>query len=343
MKSNSNKSIILILLALLLAAGVIVINYYRTYIASNTEGKGLIYVYGSDSYADLLDKVNGCGAVRDFDSFRKAAKGMRLQEGFRPGRYEFTAGKSNKYLVRMLALGWQTPQNVTINGYVRSMERMAALVCSKFEADSAEFVRTFSDSSIRDSLGFNEANYISLIIPNTYQFYWTTTPRAFLERMKKEYDAFWTEERMAGADAIGLSRDEVVTLASIVVEESKYEPEQPRIAGVYMNRLKRGMPLQADPTVLFALGEPRPKRVLKKHLEVDSPYNTYRYRGLPPGPITIPTIKAIDAVLNYERHNYLYFCARETFDGQHNFAVSLTEHNANAARYQRALSRISSR
>ena len=156
--------------------------------------------------------------------------------------------------------------------------------------------------------------------------------------MHREYETFWNGDRDAKAQAIGLTRQEVSTLAAIVIEESKYEPELPRIAGVYMNRLQMGMPLQADPTVLYAVGDPSLKRVLNRHLEIDSPYNTYKYAGLPPGPITMPPVAALDAVLNYERHDYLYFCARDNFDGTHVFAKTLTGHNENARRYQRALS-----
>ena len=159
-----------------------------------------------------------------------------------------------------------------------------------------------------------------------------------MDRLNQEYVKFWSGDRDAKASAIGLTRQEVSTLASIVIEESKYEPELPRIAGVYMNRLNRGMLLQADPTVLFAVGDPSLKRVLNRHLETDSPYNTYKYEGLPPGPITMPPIAAIDAVLNYERHDYLYFCANDSFDGRHAFAKTLSAHNENARRYQQALS-----
>ena len=161
----------------------------------------------------------------------------------------------------------------------------------------------------------------------------------FLERMHTEYDKFWSGDRDAKARSIGLTRQQVSTLASIVIEETKYEPEMPRVAGVYMNRLHKDMPLQADPTVLFAVGDPSIKRVLNRHLEIDSPYNTYKYEGLPPGPITMPPVAAIDAVLNYERHDYLYFCANASFDGRHAFAKTLAAHNENARRYQQALSK----
>jgi UPF0755 protein len=200
------------------------------------------------------------------------------------------------------------------------------------------------DAAANREIGLDADNIICLFIPNTYEIYWTTPAEGIVKRMKKEYDAFWNESRTAKAKAIGLTKDEVMTLASIVIEETKYEPEMPTVAGVYINRLKKGMLLQADPTVLYALNEEGVTRVLNKHLEIDSPYNTYRYPGLPPGPITIAPKAAIDAVLNYQHHNYLYFCAKDTFDGQHNFAVTYTDHLKNARAYQRALSaRASSR
>ena len=177
-----------------------------------------------------------------------------------------------------------------------------------------------------------------MFIPNTYEVYWTVTPEEFLERMHKEYEKFWNEERTAKAEQTGLTRTEVSTLASIVIEETKYEPEMPVIAGVYMNRLHKDMLLQADPTVKYAVGDESLTRVLNRHLTVDSPYNTYKYKGLPPGPITIPTVAAIDAVLNYQHHNYLYFCAKSSLDGQHAFATSLAGHMENAKRYHKAVS-----
>ena len=188
-----------------------------------------------------------------------------------------------------------------------------------------------------ESHGFNRYTYLAMFVPDTYEVYWTVTPLQLLDRLKKEYDAFWNDSRTAKAKAAGLTREQAMTLASIVIEETKYEPEMPTIAGVYINRLRKGMLLQADPTVKYAVNDPSLRRILNKHLEVDSPYNTYKYAGLPPGPITTPTKAAIDAVLNYQHHDYLYFCAHESFNGQHRFATNLAGHMENARRFHAAM------
>ncbi|MBO7322265.1 MAG: endolytic transglycosylase MltG, partial [Bacteroidales bacterium] len=182
--------------------------------------------------------------------------------------------------------------------------------------------------------------FIGMFIPNTYELYWTASPESVIKRMHQEYKAFWNESRIAKGKNMGMSKNEIMTLASIVNEETNNIGEMPKIAGVYINRLKKGMPLQACPTVIYAHldSEPGIKRVLKRHLKIDSPYNTYKNKGLPPGPITIPTIKAIDAVLNYEKSNYIYFCAKPEFDGTHNFASTYSQHQKNAKAYQKALS-----
>ena len=247
----------------------------------------------------------------------------------------------NKALVRMFSKGWQQPVRLVIPGYYRNLDRFADFLGEQLEAGSDAFRTAFNDPASAARLGFDPQNLIGMFIPNTYEVWWTVTPQEFLDRMHTEYEKFWAGTRDEKAAAIGLSRQEVSTLASIVIEETKYEPEMPRIAGVYMNRLHQDILLQADPTVIFAVGEPGIKRVLNRHLEIDSPYNTYKYTGLPPGPITMPPVAAIDAVLNYERHDYLYFCANDSFDGRHAFAKTLSAHNENARRYQQALSRQS--
>lgn len=337
-----------IILASLLAAGVLMgifaLQYYNTFHKNNVgEGGSEIKIYKSMDYDQAVAVVRESGSLINDNSFLKAAKQMGLRESFKPGLYKLKKGMNNKAIVRTLAKGWQTPVNLVFPSHIRNMERLAAILSQRLEADSTLFYNVLTDSNLMTTYNFTGETFPAMFIPNTYQVYWTITPYDLMERMKKEYDKFWSDERKAKAEAIGLTQQEVSTLASIVLEESQYSPEQPTIAGVYINRLKKGMLLQADPTVVYALtmqnGE-RPKRVLLKHLEIDSPYNTYKYEGLPPGPITIPTIGAIDAVLNYERHNYLYFCAKETMDGTHNFASSLAAHNKNARQYQRAISRL---
>jgi UPF0755 protein len=190
-----------------------------------------------------------------------------------------------------------------------------------------------------ESLGFTPTTIKAMFIPNTYEVYWNISAENLIERMKREYDAFWTESRRELAQKIRLTPLEVSILASIIEEESAMTDEYPTIAGLYINRLHRGMPLQADPTVKYALGDFTIQRMLKEHLQVDSPYNTYLYTGLPPGPLRIPSPKGLESVLNYQKHNYLYMCAKEDFSGRHNFAVSLSEHNRNAERYHAELNR----
>lgn len=312
-------------------------DYCLTFRSDNVSQEGAVKIYHDYSIEDLYSAISESGVVKNERTFRRAARHMKLMSGFKSGYYRLKPGMNNKAIVRMLAGGWQSPVDISFSGYIRSLERFASILGEKMEADSARFAAALLDTAIMHKYGFEPESFIGMFIPNTYEVYWTLSPESFIERMNKEYKAFWNSGRLAKAEAVGMTPKEVSTLAAIVIEESKYEPEMPRIAGVYINRLHRGMLLQADPTVKYALNMKGITRILNKHLKVDSPYNTYVYKGLPPGPITMPPIVALDAVLNYERHNYIFFCARETFDGQHNFAATLSEHMANARRYHKAL------
>jgi UPF0755 protein len=220
---------------------------------------------------------------------------------------------------------------------VRTLPELAGKVTEYLECDSAEFAAYLTDEELPARYGFDRTTFTCMFIPNTYEFFWTETPADFTDRMQKEYERFWKGERDRKADKLGMSRTEVVTLASIVDEETLYDDENSRVAGVYLNRIDRGIPLQADPTLKFALGDFTVKRILNGDKKIDSPYNTYRYRGLPPGPISIPSISAIDGVLDHEKHNYIYMCAKSDFSGYHAFARTLEQHNRNAREYQRAL------
>lgn len=200
-------------------------------------------------------------------------------------------------------------------------------------------MKCFNDYDFIHSLGFDFETIISIFIPNTYEIYWTTDAVSLFKRMKREYDAFWNEDRMALSKAIGYNPVEVITIASIIEEETLKSSEKPIIAGVYINRLKRGIPMQACPTLKFALNDFTIKRVLYEHMEVESPYNTYKNKGLPPGPVRVPDARSIDAVLNYQKHSYLYFCAKEDFSGEHYFSKTLKQHNAYAQRYHKALNK----
>ena len=341
MKKKSRILLFVLLALAVIGAGAAYL-FYKTFYQPNVaavEKPQDIRIYCNFDSAQMLEAVLQSGMIDNEKTFLRAAKAMKLQEHFRPGLYRFKKGMGNKALVRSLQKGWQQPVRLTIPGYFRSLDRFADFLDEQLEASREAFAATLADSSLAARYGFSPESFIGMFIPNTYEVWWTVTPEDLVERMHQEYEKFWTAERDAKALAIGLTRQEVSTLASIVIEESKYEPELPRIAGVYMNRLQKDMLLQADPTVLYAVGDPSIKRVLNRHLETDSPYNTYKYAGLPPGPITMQPVAAIDAVLNYERHDYLYFCAKDSFDGQHAFAKTLSAHNENARRYQQALSR----
>ena len=340
----TKKSRILLwtLVALLAVGTIAALNFYGTFYYNNvklSEKPQEVRIYRDFTYDQLIDAVLGTGAIDNETTFLRAARFMKLRDHFRPGLYRLKTGTGNKALVRMLSKGWQQPVRLVIPGYFRNLDRFSEFLGEQLEAPKDAFAAKLNDPATAERYGFTPETFIGLFIPNTYEVWWTVTPEEFVERMHAEYEKFWSGDRDAKARSIGLTRQEVSTLAAIVIEETKYEPEMPRVAGVYMNRLHKDMPLQADPTVIYAVGDPTLKRVLNRHLETDSPYNTYKYNGLPPGPITMPPVAAIDAVLNYERHDYLYFCAKDSFDGRHVFAKTLAAHNENARRYQRALSR----
>lgn len=274
--------------------------------------------------------------VKDMVSFSFVAKLMGYQENIKPGRYKISADMSNTALVRSLRSGEQAPLSLTFNN-IRTPEELADKITRNLEIDQQDFYALLKDSAYIAKFGFNQENILSMFIPNTYEVYWNTSAVDLFDRMHREYERFWNEERRAKAAALGLDPQEVSVMASIVQAETVKTDERPKVAGVYINRLEINMPLQADPTLVFAAGDFTIKRVLNVHKEIDSPYNTYKNTGLPPGPINLPEISALDAVLNYQEHDYLYFCARDDFSGYHAFATNLRDHLNNARRYSRAL------
>lgn len=295
-----------------------------------------LYVRTGSAYRTLEDSLHSAIVHRPF--FRLYARRIDLDRSFKPGHYVLEKGMNVIEVARMLKLGLQTPVRVTINN-VRTPAQLAGKLARQIEADSATLAAALTDPATAREAGFDSVTLFSMFIPDTYEFYWTVTPAQFVERMRREYDRFWTPERDAKLRRSGLSRLEAMTLASIVYEETRKGDEMPRIAGVYINRLRKGWPLQADPTVKYALQEFGLRRILHKHLKYPSPYNTYINKGLPPSPICMPGRNAIDAVLDFEQHDYMFFCARPTFDGYHNFARTLGEHNANARAYSAELNR----
>jgi len=286
----------------------------------------------------LTDTLFSAGALKNRKSFVTAARLKSFSGPVKPGLYRIENGVSNNQIINMFRAGRQSPVNVTFNN-VRTLNELAGKIGGQIEADSAAIIAFFSDSANYSDDGFTYQTLISLFIPDTYQFYWTTDADAFYERMLREYKKFWNDDRLASAAAAGMKPLEVSVLASIIDEETTMNDEKPRMAGVYLNRLRLGIPLQSDPTVKFALNNFTIRRVLKQHLKVDSPYNTYIHRGLPPGPVRCPTKTAIDAVLNAEKHDFIYFVAKSDFSGYHKFSRTLAEHNRYASEYQRELNR----
>lgn len=324
---------------LTLAAASFAVSYYLTFKKSNVHSDTELYIGREYTYDSLIDTLKARDIIINWKRFDRAQKKLGLIN-FKTGHYCITSGMSNTNLVRTLVFGWQTPIQFKFRGYTKTMPRLCGTFAKSFEADSAEFAEVFLNTSIMDSLGFTKETFIGMFIPNTYEMYWTSSPKNVLIRMKKEYDSFWNADRCSRAEAMNFSRSQVMTLASIVTGETNYVPEMPTIAGVYMNRLHKGMKLQACPTVIYAHLETEPgiRRVLSRHLTIDSPYNTYKYAGLPPGPICVPTIAAIDAVLNYENTTYLYFAAKPEFNGTHNFATTYSQHLKNGQAYAKAYS-----
>jgi len=328
-------------LAFAIIAILVVFLVYRNIagikIDTGARGKEVFIPTGS-TYEEVQYILDSELDIRNPELFRLIAKKKNYPRHIKPGRYIVDTGISYPDLVNMLRSGRQTPVNVTFNN-IRTLCQLAGKVGERIEADSAEIINFLTDTSNYASDGFKKETVMAVFIPNTYQMYWNTDAKSFYTRMLKEYNSFWSSQRQSRAREKGLEPIEVVTLASIVDDEVAKADEKPRIAGVYLNRLKKGMPLQACPTIKFALNDFTITRVLKKHLIVDSPYNTYLHRGFPPGPVGCPSIEGIEAVLNAEDHDYLYFAAKSDFSGYHNFSRTLTEHNRYAALYQRELNR----
>ena len=297
-----------------------------------------LYISTEANFEDVCGILNKQNILKDSVSFCWVAAKKNYPRHVYPGRYRIRSGMSNDRLVELLRSGSQEPVHLVFNN-IRTPAKLAGVLAGQIEADSLDILNVFSNTGLIEKNQLTTETAIGIFIPNTYEMYWNTSAEELFERMMREYRIFWNEKRLSLARRIGLKPMEVIILASIVDEECLMQEEEARIAGVYLNRLNRRIRLQADPTVKYAAGDMNMTRVLKKHLLIESPYNTYRHGGLPPGPIVIPSISAIDAVLGYERHNYLYFCAREDFSGYHNFASTLAQHNENARSYQNALNR----
>ncbi len=320
----------------------IVIAYWGYKVYSNYFGPNVsdteeyLYVPTGSTFEELMETIQDKNILLDTSSFRWVANKYDYPQNLKAGKYALKPGMNNKDLVIKLRSGIQEPvkfrfQNLRLKG------DFAKHVSTLLEPDSNSIINLMNNDSLAAQYGFNTENFYTMFIPNTYEIWWNTSAEKFFERMHTEYSKFWTEERLNKAKAINLSPNEVSILASIVKGEALHNDEMPTIAGLYLNRLQRGILLQADPTVIFAAQDFTIRRVLNKHLRISSPYNTYLNRGLPPGPITLPSIASIDAVLNFQKHDYIYMCAKDDFSGYHNFAKTMSEHLVNARKFQKAL------
>lgn len=300
------------------------------------QAKSYIYIDRDDTIDSLYYKIQVAGNPKSLKGFAVLATHKDYANNIRTGRYAIIPGDSPYRLLQRLSAGAQTPVNLTI-GTPRTLDRIARSIGSQLMIDSAEIALKTNDRMFIESMGYTPETFSCMFIPDTYEVYWNMSVDDFFDRMQKEHERFWNNERRDKAANIGLTTNQVYTLASIVDEETNNNAEKPIVAGLYINRLKRGIPLQADPTVKFALGNFELRRITNADLTVDSPYNTYQHTGLPPGPIRIASKKALESVLNYTVHNYIYMCAKEDFSGSHNFATTLAEHNNNARKYWKAL------
>jgi len=337
-RSISIKKILLAAGALILIIGaVIAFTVYQRFLAPNVTAKqSYLYIPTDSGFEDLMKNLSDNEIVKDTATFRWAAIKQDYPLRVKAGKYKLTEGMNNRTLINLLSAGLQEPVQLRFQN-IRLKENFAGLLAKQLEPDSLAFIELLNNDSLAQKYGFSHESFFTMFIPNTYEFFWNTSTDQFVERMHKEYDTFWNEERKAKAKALNLTPIEVSNLAAIVKGEALHNDEMPKIAGLYLNRLKKGMLLQADPTVIFATQDFSIRRVLNVHLRTNSPYNTYIHKGLPPGPIMMPSIASIDAVLNPQSHNFIYMCAKDDFSGYHNFATTVAEHLVNARKFQRAL------
>jgi UPF0755 protein len=335
--AKRSTSILSTLLFLGLIGAGIAFYFYNRIFSVNVETSNnneSVFIPSGASLNEVANLLENNDQIKDRKSFLWTAEKMNYKDQLiKGGKYEIQSGWSNRDLVRHLRSGNQTPVKITFNN-VRFLHELAPKIAEQLELNEADFLKVLADTANISAMGYTPETFISMFIPNTYEMYWNTDAKSFIERMEKEHKKFWSKnDRVRKAREKGMSPLEAYTLASIVEKETQKNDEKPRLAGVYVNRLKRGIPLQADPTVVFANGDFGIRRVLYKHLEKESPYNTYINKGLPPGPIYMPNIQSIDAVLNCEDHQYIYFCARTDGSGYHDYAKTLAEHNRNASKF----------
>jgi UPF0755 protein len=333
-----SKRLILFLFCAILGISFVFYGYQVVYTPNFQVGKEdrVLKVAEGSTFKDVQRMLHEGRYVEDLMSFSFLAKLMNYDKRVRAGRFVIKKDMTNLEAIRMFKLSDVEAVKITFNN-VRVIPELAEKITKNLSMTKEEFEAALINFAGSNSAGFKKETLISMFIPNTYEVYYTITPEQLVEKMYEEYEKFWTDERLQLAESMGLTPFEVSTLASIVQAESVRDDEAPIIASLYLNRLEKGIPLQADPTLVFAANDFTIKRVLNEHKAIDSPYNTYKYAGLPPGPINMPNIKTIDAVLNHATTDYFYMCAKEDFSGRHNFTNSYEEHMRNAAKYQRAL------
>ena len=337
---NLKKLILLISFLLLVIAGLLAFSYYNKIYKPNTVKEGYLYIPTGSNFNDVENLVRPF--LKRIKPFKWVANKKNYPNVIKPGKYQIKKGMNNNELVNLLRSGKQTAVNLSFNNQ-DSFEKLAGRISEQIEADSISLLNNFNDVDFIKKNGFNKNNILSMYIPNTYQFYWNTSANEFRKKMLIEFNRFWNTDRLQKAKNLNLSKFEVITLASIVQKETANIKERPIVAGLYLNRLRDKWPLQADPTIIYILrkklgAETVIKRVLTKDIEINSPYNTYKNIGLPPGPIAMPDISSIDAVLHPSKHEYYFMCASITSIGNHEFAKTLSQHNKNAFKYQNWLS-----
>lgn len=325
-----------LMLAGLLAAGWFWYRVNKAMVRTEDKKSIVFFIHTGSGFPAVRDSLVKKKILADPESFEWLASIKDYDKQVKPGRYRLLRGMTNNELVNLLRSGNQEPVTIPLHG-LNTREELAGRLGRRLEPDSAAFAQAFNDRSRLARSGVTPETLFALLLSDSYEFFWNTRVDEFLDRMHGVSEKFWTAERKQAATRLGLTLPQVVTLASIVEKESGVAEEKPRIAGVYLNRLRKGMPLQADPTVIFAWRDFSIRRVTGRHTRHPSPYNTYRHAGLPPGPICLPSAGSLDAVLNAEKHRYFYFCAREDFSGRHSFATDLADHARNARRYQQAL------
>lgn len=331
----NKKRILIIVLAIFIIGGILGFNYYQKIFGTSVTKSGYLFISSTDKLSDAVNSLESF--VSDTDAFLWVAEKKQFTR-VKGGKYKLEAGMSNNDLVNLLRSGNQTPIKISFNNQ-DTLEKLAGRIASQIEADSLNLVQAFTDSTFLAQNNISKAQMLGYFIPNTYEFFWNTSAVQFRDRMLKESNTFWNAQRLEKAKALKMTPNEVIALASIVQKETAKTVERPKVAGLYLNRIKKGIPLQADPTIIYILKQQNGqdfvvKRVLLKDLKIKSPYNTYLHRGVPPSLIAMPDISSIDAVLNYERHNYIYMCADVDNAGFHAFASTLKQHNRNARKYQ---------